>query len=97
LFGGIALKVKLEHYQAFDWLPIEKWTRHTVMGPTRGYKMYCKFCDKYVIMSQADEHVVKHQEQRGRQIKAEKKRAREERVELMRLAREAKKLEKEMG
>jgi hypothetical protein len=97
LFGEITLKVKLEHYQAFDWLPVDRWNRYTVMGPALGYKIYCKFCDKYVIMNQVDEHVQKHQNQRRRQIAEEKKRARLERVEAIKLAREAKKLLNEMG
>lgn len=77
-------------YEMFEWLPIDRWSVNTIMGPALEFKIMCKICDEYVIMSDSDNHVQSHVKQRSRQIENDRRKAKEMRLEKLRLAREEK-------
>ncbi len=81
-------------YDAFKWLPIERWGVDTIMGPSLNEMIFCKICDKYMNREIASSHASKHVATRKRQITEDKKKAKAARIEAMRLAKEAKQLEK---
>lgn len=83
-------KIPRKDYEAWNWLKIENWTVDKIMGPILGNKIMCKICDEYVIMQESQKHLARHISQRKRQIKEDRKKAHEERLEKMRRAREEK-------
>lgn len=78
-------------YDAYGWLPIERWAENTIMGPRLNQMIMCKICDKYVPYSEAEAHVESHVKTRKKQIAEDKKKAKAARIEAMRLARIEKK------
>jgi CMP-N-acetylneuraminic acid synthetase len=84
-------------YDAFNWLPLERWNVETILGPHLEQKVCCKICDEYILFKDASKHVASHVTQRKKQIADDRKRAKAARIEAMRLAREAKKEEKLVG
>lgn len=81
-------------YDAFSWLPIDRWNENTILGPRLNQMICCKICDTYIPHKDSEKHVAYHVSQRKRQIAEDKKKAKAARIEAMRLAKEAKKEEK---
>ena len=77
-------------YDAFSWLPLNRWTVDNIMGPRLGQVIFCKICDEYVIITDADKHAAKHVSVRKRQLADDRKKAKELRLENIRRAREEK-------
>jgi len=77
-------------YDMFGWLPLHKWRVDTLMGPKLRQKIFCKVCDEYVIIYDAEGHVAKHVSIRKRQLSDDRKKAKELRLENIRRAREEK-------
>ena len=84
------------NYDAFEWLPLKRWSPETLMGPSIGLKDYCKICDVYVPRAESEEHIDRHIKTRKRHIADDKRRAKEARALALKLAREAKKLAGEL-
>jgi hypothetical protein len=79
-------------YDAYNWLPIERWSVGTLLGPRLNQMICCKICDKYIPFKDSESHVSSHVSQKKRYIADDKKKAKAARIEAMRLAREEKKL-----
>lgn len=83
-------------YDAFGWLPIERWNTNTLLGPKLNQMICCKICDKYIRMDESEKHVKNHVAARKRQITEDKKKAKAARLEAARLARLEKKMAGEL-
>lgn len=88
-------KLTRADYDMFSWLPLKNWRIDTIMGPMNHNRIFCKICDEYVIMTEAQKHVDEHVAIRKRQLAADRRKAKAERLEKLRLAREEKKRLKE--
>lgn len=78
-------------YDAFRWLPIERWNVDSLMGPKLNEMIFCKICDFYVRLDESEDHIKKHVAARKRQLADDKKKAKAARLEAARLARLEKK------
>ena len=84
-------RVSRQDYDAFRWLPIERWNEDTLFGPMMGNRIMCKICDEYIGFDDRKVHAEKHATVRKRQIEGDRKKAREARLAAAKLAREEKK------
>lgn len=71
--------------EAFNWLPIERWTPDHLLSDYQVSGLrYCKVCDAWVSLEDEKKHCAAHRKQRRDQIKRARlealKKAREERA-----------------
>ena len=69
--------------KAFDWLPLNRWTVESILGPDT----YCKICDKRPHPNNAKDHIREH-------VKEREVIARREKLAALEAAREARRLAK---
>lgn len=89
-------KLNRADYEMFDWLPLRNWRIDTIMGPMNARKIFCKICDEYIALNEAQEHVDQHVKIRKAQVASDRRKAKKERLEKMRWAREEKRRLKEI-
>ncbi len=83
-------KATRRDYDAFNWLPLARWNIDTLLGPSLGQKIMCKICDEYISIGDSETHVNRHVTVRKRQLSDDRKKAKELRLEKLRIARQLK-------
>lgn len=88
-------KWKLE---SFEWLPVERWTPANILNQQQvDGKRYCKVCDEWVEPDDEKSHCSAHRKERRELIRKARAEAAAKRKEALKLARAAKKENRQEG